>query len=131
MKKIYALFIFGLLLFSCSKDNDATQTNTTTYTTFGYFQGTINYPNETAIPVIFLFENNNKLTVVQNSNTLNQSNNLQKGTYSVIENQISGSYLNENILPPTTFNFNGNFDTTTGKISGTIGTGTITLEKQI
>ncbi len=132
MKKIQALFIFSLLLISCSKDNDtATSQNTVTYAAFGYFKGAVSYPNEEPIPLIFILEESNKLLVVQNSNTINESNNLLKGSFTLTGNQISGSYVNANILPPTTFNFSGSFDIKTAKISGTIGTGILNLEKRI
>lgn len=138
MKNIIKIITVLLMVFaiSCSKDDDSTKQNInepipTNYAAFGYFKGTINYPNEIPIPVIFLLEENNKLVVVQTLNTVNESNNIQKGNYTINGNVISGSYTNQNIIPPTTYNFSGNFDPKTAKISGTIGTGTIVLTKLI
>ena len=134
MKNILKSAIFAIIstiLFSCSKDNDTPNVVSPIYEAFGYFKGTINYTNETPIPVIFVFEDNNKLVVAQTSTTLNESSNLQKGSYTISGNQISGSYTNQNILPPTTFNFSGTYDANKAKFTGTIGTGTITLQKRI
>jgi hypothetical protein len=142
MKKIISILAFSIFAISCSKDDSAPVTEKTPdYIPFGYFQGNIEFAPFTAddkFQAIFVLENNNKLLVGVNSVTLNETTNLLKGSYTVIGNQISGSYTNTNILPPTTYRFIATYDSKTAKFSGTLGLntntsglGTISFEKRI
>jgi hypothetical protein len=79
------------------------------------------------LAAILLFEKNNKLVPAQNATTINQSTNLQKGTYVVSGNIITGTFTNNSIIPPTQYSFTGVFDSKTAKFSGTFGVGTNNL----
>jgi hypothetical protein len=142
LKTAITILLLSIFAVSCSKDDSTPVTEKTPdYIPFGYFQGNIEFAPFTVddkFPAIFVLENDNKLLVGFNSVTLNQTTNLLKGSYTVTGNQISGSYINANIIPPTTYRFIATYDSKTAKFSGTLGLntntsglGTIAFEKRI
>ncbi len=121
-KLFFCILIISILTLSCSKDDPAPVANN--YSLIGYFEGKFIIEDD-SLKLIFVFEKEDKLLVGFNAMTLTTSNALLKGSYTITGNKISGTFINPNVIPSTTYNFTGDFDPKTGKYNATFtGTGT-------